>query len=221
MKQFYSIPSRALRALAPFAARKDIRGYLCGVHLDVDAIGNGRAAATNGHILGVMQFSCDAEDTREPLSITIPLEALKSINARSSMFVSLERFDDLRWILNGQLFTPIEGRFPDYVRAIPDKVTGLASQADPVYLALFGESSKILTGKTFNVRIGWNREPVNPDWPTTHDPADSGALVEISGEPNFIGVLMPVRYSTADVPRTAPDWSKVRIDTVAQLAQVA
>ena len=216
MKQTYTIPRDAIRAVACCAAKKDRRHYLNGVLIEVSATGAGRVVATDGHILGVMRFDSDrvvdedrGPEILAPISLIVPLEALPKSSA--PYIVTLQQLDDLRWILNGQLFTPIDGKFLDYVRVIPRTVTGIACQANPELIARFGAAATILGSHKLGasaVRIGWNGDPAKP----LERRSDGAALIEIQGSPDFIGVLMPLRADASDYPTAAPDWAIQRLD---------
>jgi DNA polymerase-3 subunit beta len=73
-------------------------------------------------------------------------------------------------------FTAVDGKYPDYVRVIPDKVTGETAQFNPDYVADFKKAYKLLNAKTFHI----------------HHNGHGGAVVDF-GLANFLGVMMPLR----------------------------
>lgn len=216
METTYNIPRNAIRALSHLMAVSDVRFYMNAILIEIDAEGQGRIVATDGHVLGVIRFESNEPG---PVSIIVPSETVKSIKANKTLsFVPFTRPDDVRpWIADFSLaFEPLDVKFPDYVRVIPAEVTGIASHANADLIAKFGKVAKELGAKSGGcaVRIGWNhqtevREGFNGE--KTVVETDGAALVEIMGYPEFIGVLMPLRSDATETPRAAPNWAKTRI----------
>ena len=114
-----------LRAVAHAMATKDVRYYLNGVY----AQGNGalvRVTATDGHRLHMADAT-----TGEPVgaieSVIVPADIVKAVLKAANKFdetVTLEQVNATRWVAKlasglGLEFSPIDGRFPDYTRVIP------------------------------------------------------------------------------------------------------
>jgi DNA polymerase-3 subunit beta len=78
-------------------------------------------------------------------------------------------------------FTPLSGKFPDYMRVIPDKTSGEVGQFDAEYIYAFAQVNKALgASKSGLVKID-------------HNGGSAVALVHLSADDNFVGVLAPCR----------------------------
>ena len=172
-----------LRALANLAAEKDIRYYLCGLLIEASATQT-RVVATNGHVMGIMN---GAHENEVSASFIIPIDAIKMLkpaNKADMVSITIER-DGTGQVLRGAInvlggasvnFTAVDGKFPDYVRVIPDKVTGEVAQFNPDYIADFKKAYKLLGAKTFHI----------------HHNGHGGAIVDFARD-DFLGILMPMR----------------------------
>ena len=215
----YLIPRDHMRAMLHLAADGDIRTYLNGALIEVQRDGQARIVATDGHLLGVMRFRACAEDeTVGPLRIIIPRETLKSVAAKDPHTCTLTRVRTendsavtQHWMLQGTLFQPLDGHFPDYVRVMPRKITGRMSHFNVDLVHEFGKVAVTLGLKTrgmASVRIGHNAElELTPGGSRIH----GAALVELQGVEDFAGVIMPLRADDTETPTAAPDWATTRI----------
>ena len=117
------ITKQLLKALIPCSAEKDVRYYLNGALFSYRAATKRlEVISTNGVILS--RFIADYPEETEPdFDIIIPIDTLKAaVKALGkSPAVALERIDDKRWALDLQLFSPIDGKFPDWQRVNPDR----------------------------------------------------------------------------------------------------
>lgn len=114
-----TIQASAIRAAVVCAAKKDIRYYLQGVHVNVAHRDYATVVGTNGHILFAGRAGVDnLEGALSPFSLTIPLDVAKKIDKKAAAVV-LETLPDNSYMLDGMRFTPIDGRYPDYSRVIP------------------------------------------------------------------------------------------------------
>lgn len=178
----------ALRAVSALAAQDDIRYYLNGVLVEASA-GVTRLVATNGHVMGIYDNVSRADnaenelDARASVSFIVPYSALALLKPAKNKLDQLviETADGI----NGTLtviggasvnFTAVDGRFPDYIRVIPDKVTGETAQFNPDYIGDFKKAYKLLGAKTFHI----------------HHNGNSGAIVDFAMD-NFLGIMMPLR----------------------------
>ena len=94
--------------------------------------------------------------------------------------------DGANWSLNGIAFTPIDGPYPDYRRAIPQTHSGEAAQFDPSFIAVFAKIAKTLGVKALPI-IRHNGEHV--------------AQVQIPGmDAEFVGAVAPRRCWTSRDP---------------------
>jgi DNA polymerase-3 subunit beta len=221
MQTQFTIPRAAVRALLHLAGKGDIRGYLNGVHCEVTDRQT-IMAATNGHVMGVYRHACPESDPNTcgaPFTITIPRDALESIGAKGYPALIVRARDDGRYEIHdpaadtSRAFAALEGKFPDWRRVMPRSAPTLGAedlpfaQFDPDYIAAFAKVAKAL-------QTGKGRPYVN----IGHRGQKDSACVEISGHPEFFGVLMPLRTSRADIPRVAPEWCREPMPTAAPIS---
>ncbi len=200
-----NVPLRTLKALLHVAAAKDIRFYLNGVF--VQAWGNEtRCVATDGHMLAAMRVEQgnDVPAGDSPIELIIPRDVLDSIKATATQVQAtacvLEGPDDAgRWTLQVgasemRVFAPLDGKFPDYRRVIPNRVTRVVAQVNPALLARMWScietmNGKSKSGKSIDMHLHHNGE---------------GGVLVTSKHNNFVGVIMPVRGALGvDVEDTA------------------
>jgi hypothetical protein len=197
--------SSALR-VKPFVSDEDSRYYLQGVCIEPAQEG-ATCASTDGHRLGVYYdkegYSTGKAIVRLPPEIKMPakkkglfaspwLVGVRTGAGKGYVAVvepagkgeddtaqnAIERVEDCIIRIGNAL---IDGSFPDWRRVIPKP-----TERDTVR-AFNGEYVKAF-GKHMTLRGA---------------DAASAHLIEISGEPNFLGVLMPMR---ADSKGKLPDW---------------
>lgn len=187
-----------LRAALLFAASKDVRYYLNGVYLESSETET-RLTATDGHCLGSLRSDAvNGMGGRSFLDLIIPsapiVSALKLLpKGETDVCVSLQ---DGRWTLEAGgaklPFEPIDGRFPDYRRVLPNNIPdGKPAQFDPALLLRFAKAAVILKGKKGTALVH-------------HHDAGSSALLTVSDFDDFAGVCMPIRTKPADFRR--PHW---------------
>jgi hypothetical protein len=99
------------------AAKKDIRYYLQGINIQIKKIGVGMVYGTDGHMLFAGQLPYDGDYVAE-LNIIIPTDAVKRLDKKLD-FTDLE-FDGQNYLLGGARFVPVDGKYPDVARVIPD-----------------------------------------------------------------------------------------------------
>ena len=168
----------ALRALTVLAAKDDIRYYLNGVLIEYSPTTT-RVVATNGHVMGIYN---DAQENEGSGSFIIPrsaLDLLKPANKLDQVCITREGTGAGSISVIGGAsvnFTAVDGKFPDYVRVIPDKVTGEVAQFNPDYIADFKKAYKLLGAKTFHI----------------HHNGHGGAIVDFARD-DFLGIIMPLR----------------------------
>ena len=165
-----------LQAMSILASKNDIRYYLNGVHLEATEK-HLRFVATDGHILGIYQqeWTPDNSLEGEAFSITIPHEAIAKADKKLANVLVCE---EGKWQLDNLIFTPVEGKYPDYNRVLPRAdISNEVAQFNPDFIARFQKVGKALAK---------NAVPV-----IAHN-GTSSSLVDI-GLPYFIGVMMPIR----------------------------
>lgn len=200
MSTIIKIPRDALKAVLLFAADRDIRYYLNAVL--VEATGSAtRIIATDGHMLGV-HHSEQTNEVKEPTSLIVPRQAFAYLRpgkdaktGRLLTAVQLEQ-DDRGWFVRDLVsglrfgFDPIEAKYPDYIKVIPKTVSGVPAAFNPNYIGRLGNVAKAFKADAWRVSF-------------THN-GDGAALVNISGTPGFVAVVMPMR---GDGKAVAPEWA--------------
>lgn len=194
----FSILKKELKAISRFAATKDLRYYLCGIHV----VQNNRGTcleATNGHMLGRLLV---VDVPMPTASVIVPLEAVKTLcaNAKNGDNGFLHFTVDGVKIsvidgVNSYTFQAVEGNFPDCDRVVPlvlKKEDEAPAGFNPEYLMAFHQAACDIknTKKSAMPTISILQR------------GNSSALVNI-GVDNFIGVIMPMRDG---VGASVPEW---------------
>lgn len=183
-----SIKKSTLKA-SIFAAPKkaDTRYYLNGVCLSFKhgAVNRLEVSSTDGHMLSVFSDPLEYQDNPQTadFEMIVPLETIKAAAKSKYDTVSLESMSDGRYALGGVIFSPIDGKFPDYRRVIPSSVSGEACQCNPALLqrgfdamqAYYDYSDKALFQNV------------------VHDMNGEGSSVIHAGQNNAVVVVMPLR----------------------------
>lgn len=193
------ISRNKLKAAALFSATKDVRYYLCGILIESTPMQT-RVCATDGHAL-----FCAKDDAKDKNDGTftgiVPNNTIKQIlswkapykGAADLPVVITTAADEQRaeWCGNTAVFKLLDGKFPDYVRVVPAKVSGDASHFNPELLMKCKKAAEALgTSKhgTFNFKQG----------------GDNSAIAVFS--PESFAVVMPMRGEKADVADVA--WAR-------------
>lgn len=131
------------------AATKDIRNYLNGVHIK-SVGGFVTVQSTNGS----MGFEDQWVDSDAPTleSLIIPLAIAKEIGKiKSSVPVTISGPDEAgRFTCGGRIFEPIDGRFPDMARVIPQRDSAnddIKADYDFEQLAICQKAMNLATSK--------------------------------------------------------------------------
>ena len=174
----FEIPKLAwLKAVMLAAAKKDVRYYLNGV-----MVRNGELAATNGHMALIIK----SEKIKSDGEYIIGNDTLK-------MIVNLYKVvkgDNPIEVINGMTttgnskisITPVDGKFPDVNRVIPQEPSGEVAHFNYEYLlACQKANEEFLDRKNVYIKMQHNGQ--------------SGAKFESEDEDGnkLIGVVMPVR----------------------------
>ena len=201
-----NLPSRPLLALREIAAKKDVRYYLNGVSLEVGQEG-AFLSASNGSILGVARLAeCPANVQAKVVIPRTLLDRLKPSEAAVTLTARRAPLDGVEcWRL--ELATPgmalsdwaAAEMAADWRRVTPKSVSGVAGQFHQDVLSILIRASKALHGRSHpSITIGHNGP---------HD----AALVGFEN-PDFFGVVMPMRYEAPDAP---PAWIDSRPAAIA------
>lgn len=189
-----NIQRDVLKAVSRFMAKQDIRYYLNGVLVEVYR-NVAYLVATDGHRLAAARLERPDGETWEPGEVIIPGEciaaALKSGNVAERrlplvLTVDGERFefDACGKVTAGKV---VEGKFPDWRKVIPGKVSGEVAHFNAEYLIDCHKAAADL-GSKFSPPIGHN--------------GDGAALIVLRQD--VLAVVMPMRG--ADRPEESPEW---------------
>lgn len=189
-----------LKAIALFMAKKDIRHYLKGLHIETGPVGS-RMAATDGSILAVCRLP---EDSQALGSIIIPAalveQAVKAtkggacvVSFPSGSFDSKAPRDVTMRTPSGTYSAPeLGGLFPDWRRVVPARVTGEAAHYDPELVAVVSKASAAVRGSKGRIPcIGWN----------------GGGPGLVLVDDSFQAIVMPLRVKPEDTPTGCHYWT--------------
>ena len=187
----FTIQRKQLRALLNFAATKDIRYYLQGVHVRQDHRGT-ILEATDGHALGMLRI----DDSPKPVgSCILPTAAVKTLlgsRKDGNQYLDFD-VDGLNVTASGHgtitTFQRFDGTFPDTARVTPKESPEDGFAQFDVDLLVKFQQCAIDLDLSKHGHIGLR-----------HRGANNSAIVGI-GDDNFVGVIMPMRQ---DVPPAIP-----------------
>jgi len=191
----------ALKAVIPFAVKKDVRWYLNGVHL-VYTGGGFHMEATDGYTAARVTFDCLHAQTE--LDIIIPLDECLKIT-KLKINKKERHSQDLDFVQDGYLFNVkfggntlvgygIKGRFPDLSLVLPPPI--LTKEHYPEdrgfnakYLARMADSAAMLASPKYHVCLlkahSGSRDKYILEVPTSHN-----EFPGISKPAIFIGMPM-------------------------------
>lgn len=184
----FTIDQNSLNAMLVLAAKKDIRYYLNGLHIEFTPEFT-RVIACDGHKLGIYQKAVDSFNIGCG-SITIPREVIENLPKNAGL-LEFTQIDANLWQLTaGSVslkFAPCDSKYPDFRRVVDqaNKTSGEAAGFNLDYLNQFEKCGNLLAGR--KIKMG-NRVRI-------HHNGQNGALITLNGLPNFAGVLMPLRDS--------------------------
>lgn len=113
-----TVKTSSLFAALECSAKKDLRYYLQGINIQITKDAVGMVYGTDGHILFAGQLPYDGDYCPPTLNLIIPTDAVKRLDKKAE-FAELE-FDGQNYLLGGARFVPLDGRYPDINRVIPD-----------------------------------------------------------------------------------------------------
>lgn len=199
-----AIKARHIKALIPIAAKNDPRSYLTGIYVEVGQ-SESRIVACDWHCLGVIRsdFGHDNEDVSEPVAVIIPIYVAQ-ILAKGKTEIQLHIGDkkDLGLERDCQAvtedgatigFASLDGEYPQWRRAAELGKTDDTSPAQfqSNLISKFAKTAKVL-GDAKGDFVIWHRGQ------------DEAAGVYMTFEPDFFGVIMPMRQ---DKKSGTPDWA--------------
>jgi len=178
------IKASTLKAALICAAKKDVRYYLVGVYLEFVRVGDAamlHVVGTDGH----MMFACtdtpifeEGEVKPESFTMIIPAETVKLATKGKRDWITLSQVSETEYRLGDNLFTPIDGRFPDFRRAMPRSVSGEKARYDGALLTRADDALREYTGSKRGVFY-------------LHQNGESAGAMMADGA---IVVIMPMRY---------------------------
>ena len=170
-----------LRACMPYAAKNEVRFYLCGIYL-----GDGFMAATDGHKMILIEDECfDGCDyilPRESVDFFIKKLKTNPMNKNATLKVMDDGFNLMECMGHYEYFKSIDGKFPDVKKVDipkPEK-----SEGRPIFNIKY--LSDIL--KSYRILNGSNHQD-GLDILCNGD--KNSAYIELTG--NAHAVLMPMR----------------------------
>lgn len=186
-----TLPLSAMRAMIHTSADADIRYYLNGVHV-IATKTHSRLESTNGHYCGIFVHEVTDGDNEVDglVDFIVPLDEIKMLKPSSAKSLDVLTIEYDAATKTGTLnvlagmsvrFTAIDGKFPDLERVMPKTATsGVSSQYQVEYFGQFAKVAKLLSNKKMqDVKIWHN--------------GDAVALITLSDEPRYLGLLMPLR----------------------------
>lgn len=187
----YTIPSNILRALLPFAGDES-RRELCGIQLESGPWGT-LAVACDGRRLLAYRYSTREE---QPDKLFVPVNTWTKllpggkreviVEFECSPGAPIECSVGATHILID--YSPKEP-YPNWRRVVPTKTGAPAPlNLNALLLAKFSRAAKLITGNEGLV-ITQEEQPIGP------------YLIRTPSNPEFLGVLMPIRWTnTAELP---------------------
>ena len=181
----FTIYQSQLKAMLNLASKQDIRYYLCGVNVVYTGTMT-RLIATDGHKLGIFNFTPCEDDNIGAGSLIIPREVIENLpkSKHDPLLVITKEDKQSYWKITAvgiqTIFAQIEGTFPDYARVCAFTTNGEPATYNFEYLMAFLKTQKELKGSKTQM-------------PMIYQNGSSAALVRLSGVDNFAGVIMPMR----------------------------
>ncbi len=190
------ISKGAFSAVAMFASKKDVRHYLRGVHMETGPTG-AFFVATDGRALAAVHVAGDFAESAGIIPAELVAIVRKGTRGALSITIATEAGEGSRprYSVAGMAMAGIDGKFPDWRRLVPtEEPSGIAAQFDPELVARYGAAARLLGRKSTGIVVA-------------HNGPERAARVLVSGQPEFLGVMMPYRYSGG---AEMPDWFQSR-----------
>jgi DNA polymerase-3 subunit beta len=179
MKSDATVRYHFLKAARKIAASMDIRYYLNGVLIEIGEQET-RYVATDGHGLIVIKDGIGGV----PFQIIVPNEVIDMLPAKTPSPAPTLTYDPERpraeCRIGDVMFTPTDGKFPEYRKIIPTEASKEWAQIQPRYLIAFHEAARIAFPVT-NAYLEF--------WPN----GEKGVCLVTLGREDFAGAVMPFR----------------------------
>jgi DNA polymerase-3 subunit beta len=186
----FTIETNELKALLLCAAKKDIRYYLNGILFE--STPNGIiAASTDGHRLLCINLP---NEQAQGINALVPRELIEAAVKTKAIVIQVTfegqnvTFTSAGQNVSGAL---TDGKFPDYRRVIPEKVSGeQGNEFNNTYLVDFDKVGSLVNGGKASV---------------LQNGLGNSALVHFDNQ-NVIGVIMPMRHEAPKGMVMRPAW---------------
>lgn len=200
-----------IKAAAVCAAVGDVRDYLNGVMVEI-LEDETRYVATDGPRLVILRENLAKDDPAQvPAQIIVPGKIVKAIKpcfkkqSHCDLYYG-EGECKLSGLAVDLSFRPIDGKFPDYLRVVPNTAPTMEpGQFNPDFLADF----KRVIEKAFSSK---SSPVIYPNG------KESPAIVMHDGSDSMIGVVMPLR---GGYEYSRPDWLPPAVDMAPALKEAA
>lgn len=143
------VKTQSIKAACGMAATKDVRYYMVGVQILVRDDGAVHVRATDGHL--AFDDLMPEKSAYAPADFIIPLDVAKLIAKSKLPTLEITLSNDGRFECAGQIFKPIDGKFPDIDRVMPirDESQDInVSHYDAELLARCQTAMRIATGNS-------------------------------------------------------------------------
>ena len=141
-----TIQIKTIKALLHFAAKKDVRHYLKGVHIEQGPTGT-FAVATNGHFIAVARIDAQAQT---PASVIVGSDHLADAIKGAKGVIQINVDGTKVTIKTGTsevTAQAVGGSYPDWRRVIRAPQTGEQAYFNPDYLATVQKAAREYHGK--------------------------------------------------------------------------
>ena len=209
-----TINKSALKAASRFAAKSDIRYYLVGVYVEANETET-RLIATDGNTMLIHRMK--AENTHSWSGI-VPLDTVQAILKHKSPYekkgnhlpIELSECGGTEGRIDyaGQafVFRPVDGKFPDYRRVIPQSITGEPACYQPQYLQRIQDAAYDLgNAKEGGFGMGYN--------------GNSAAVCPINDD--CVAIVMPLRQDMLPAGEVGYQWARENVTVTPKLQAVA
>jgi len=191
-----------LKAALRVAPKRHIRYFLNGVFIQADATQT-IMVATDGHMLLVLRKPTE-NSLAKPVELIMSREVCENVlRLNIKLLSSIDLIQDASGSWSAPLsnldmgnrlsFNPVEAKYPDYRKVIPEKVSGEAGTFNPQFLvAMKGVANDINSG-TFEL--------------LQNGPTDA-AVIPFDADMNCFGVVMPMRGGVSPEAWHVPEFAR-------------
>lgn len=206
MKFEIAIGTNIILAIREFSAEKDIRSVINGINFEFkhDSL---ILVATTGEIMGAYRHATEIPESYIGKSITAPITLFKHVKSNKGLvWVTFEDKDkdqnypfvvtvDHLGISTSGNEIPV--KYIDWRRVVPSTVDHAAAQFQTCLLDKLDKAARTIH------HVG---KPQISPLVINHN-GDGPALVSVSDEDNFIGVVMPLRKTAYKLVKSKPYWA--------------